>query len=123
MAKSMRCKREKRLRAIRRDMVEPYYEKKDEAKLAAQEAALAAPKLPVKSSSKNTVSMEITPVNTSAPSTSNMDVEMADGSQMKSSLKPLGGIGKKSQRVFKVGKRRRHGKSKGKGGKVKRRHI
>ncbi|PQP97575.1 hypothetical protein Pyn_01921 [Prunus yedoensis var. nudiflora] len=28
MAKSMRCKREKRLRAIRREMVEPYYDKK-----------------------------------------------------------------------------------------------
>ncbi|KAG9158710.1 hypothetical protein Leryth_027333 [Lithospermum erythrorhizon] len=49
MAKSMRSKREKRLRAIRREMVEPLYEKKDAAKLAAQEAALAAPKLPVRS--------------------------------------------------------------------------
>ncbi|XP_050371383.1 uncharacterized protein LOC126789297 [Argentina anserina] len=121
MAKSMRCKREKRLRAIRRDMVEPYYEKKDEAKLAAQEAALAAPKLPVKSSSKASSSMEFTPVSTSTPSDNGMDVEMADGSQTKSSLKPFGGVGKKSQRVFKVGKRRRHGK--GKGSKVKRRHI
>ena len=65
MAKSMRCKREKRLRAIRREMVEPYYEKKDEAKLAAQEAALAAPKLPVKPSSKASSSMEITPISTS----------------------------------------------------------
>ncbi|MCI14048.1 hypothetical protein A2U01_0035175 [Trifolium medium] len=43
----MRSKREKRLRAIRREIVEPYYEKKEEAKLAAQEAALAAPKLQV----------------------------------------------------------------------------
>lgn len=34
-------------------------------------------------------------------------------------LKPGGGIGKKSKRVFKVGKRRRQGK----GGKVKKRHI
>ncbi|KAL0400992.1 UNVERIFIED_CONTAM: hypothetical protein Slati_4129100 [Sesamum latifolium] len=49
MAKSMRSKREKRLRAIRRELVEPIYEKKDAAKLAAQEAALAAPKLPVRS--------------------------------------------------------------------------
>ncbi|KAM1077888.1 hypothetical protein ACFX13_025705 [Malus domestica] len=38
---------EKRLRAIQREMVKPYYDKKDEAKLAAQEAAFAAPKLPV----------------------------------------------------------------------------
>ncbi|KAL2227256.1 UNVERIFIED_CONTAM: hypothetical protein Sindi_2084300 [Sesamum indicum] len=49
MAKSMRSKREKRLRAIRRELVEPIYEKKEAAKLAAQEAALAASKLPVKS--------------------------------------------------------------------------
>ncbi|KAK3005564.1 hypothetical protein RJ639_015809 [Escallonia herrerae] len=48
MAKSMRSKREKRLRAIRREIVEPIYEKKEAAKLAAQEAALNAPKLPVR---------------------------------------------------------------------------
>lgn len=47
----MRSKREKRLRAIRRDIVatEPSVLKKEAAKLAAQEAALAAPKLIVKS--------------------------------------------------------------------------
>ncbi|KAJ4842093.1 hypothetical protein Tsubulata_007938 [Turnera subulata] len=50
MAKSIRSKREKRLRAIRRDMVEPFYDKKDAAKLAALEAALSAPKPPVKPS-------------------------------------------------------------------------
>lgn len=51
MAKSMRCKREKRLRAIKREIVasEPSVLKKEAAKLAAQEAALAAPKLVVKS--------------------------------------------------------------------------
>lgn len=48
------------------------------------------------------------------------DVEMADGNQSMSFLKPVGGVGKKSKRQFKVGKRRRHGKSKGK---VKKRHI
>jgi len=47
MAKSLRSKREKRLRAIRREIVEPFYDKKEAAKLAAQEAALAAPKLPI----------------------------------------------------------------------------
>uniref|UniRef100_A0A6N2JWY7 Uncharacterized protein n=1 Tax=Salix viminalis TaxID=40686 RepID=A0A6N2JWY7_SALVM len=50
MAKSMRSKREKRLRAIRRDLVQPLCDKKDEAKFAVLEAALAAPKLPVKHS-------------------------------------------------------------------------
>lgn len=45
MAKSLRSKREKRLRALRRDLVHPFYDAKDAAKLAAQEAALAAPKV------------------------------------------------------------------------------
>ncbi|KAI3679022.1 hypothetical protein L6452_38329 [Arctium lappa] len=44
MAKSMRSKKEKRLRAIRREMVQLLYEKKDEAKFAALEAALNAPR-------------------------------------------------------------------------------
>ena len=60
MAKSMRSKREKRLRAIRREMVEPLYQKKEEAKLAAQEAALNAPKLPVRSHNTDASSMDLT---------------------------------------------------------------
>ena len=50
------------------------------------------------------------------------DVEMDDGNQKNGSLKPLGGVGKKSKRQFKVGKRKHNKKGKGKG-KVKRRHI
>lgn len=50
------------------------------------------------------------------------DVEMADGNENMSFLKPVGGVGKKSKRQFKVGKRRHHGKNKGKG-KIKKRHI
>lgn len=71
MAKSMRSKREKRLRAIRRDIVatEPTVLKKEAAKLAAQEAALAAPKLIVKSPFSPTT------IDTSA-STSNTDTKM-----------------------------------------------
>ena len=50
MAKSMRCKRVKRLRAIRREIVEKeaFTLTRDDAKSAAIEAALAAPKLPVR---------------------------------------------------------------------------
>ncbi|KAK2998426.1 hypothetical protein RJ639_024631 [Escallonia herrerae] len=84
MAKSMRSKREKRLRAIRREIVEPIYEKKEAAKLAAQEAALNAPKLPV-------------------------HVEMADGNKSMRSLKPLG---KKMKKKIKIAKRKGHGKGK-----------
>jgi hypothetical protein len=48
MAKSLRSKREKRLRTLRRELVEPFYDKKEAAKLAAQAAALEAPPLPVR---------------------------------------------------------------------------
>ncbi|KAK7319216.1 hypothetical protein RJT34_03934 [Clitoria ternatea] len=105
MAKSLRSKKEKRLRAIRREIVEPLYEKKEAAKLAVQEAALAAPKLKV-----------FTPSNTAMDATTsnntNMDVEMADGGQSSASLKPVGGIGKKSKKKFKLAKRKRGGKGK-----------
>lgn len=59
MAKSLRSKREKRLRAIRREIVEPHYQKKDEAKLAALEAALAAPKLPAPAPASASASMQL----------------------------------------------------------------
>ncbi|KAL3523188.1 hypothetical protein ACH5RR_016022 [Cinchona calisaya] len=112
MAKSMRSKREKRLRAIRREMVEPLYQKKEEAKLAAQEAALNAPKLPVRSPNAATATMDLT----AAASNSNnndMDVEMAINESMKA-LKP---IGKKLKKKIKLAKRKHHGK-----GKIRRKH-
>ncbi|CAH8382658.1 unnamed protein product [Eruca vesicaria subsp. sativa] len=48
MAKSMRCKRVKRLRAIRREIVEKesFTVTREDVKSTAIEAALAAPKLP-----------------------------------------------------------------------------
>lgn len=64
MAKSLRSKKEKRLRAIRRELVEPFYDKKEAAKLAAQEAALAAPKLEVPSKSNNTMDVTTSTGNT-----------------------------------------------------------
>ncbi|WOL03350.1 hypothetical protein Cni_G12070 [Canna indica] len=113
MAKSLRSKRKKRLRTLRREIVEPFYEKKEEAKLAAQEAALAAPKLPVK-----------TPISADEPTaeiSAAMDVEMADGgSGSKSLLKPVGGIGKKKLKK----KLKLKGKKRGKGkGKISKRRI
>ncbi|CAM8971550.1 hypothetical protein QQ045_030107 [Rhodiola kirilowii] len=122
MAKSMRCKRVKRLRAIKRDMVEPYYEKKDEAKQTALEAALAAPKLPVREkSSAMELSASVSAPAPAAENTSNsMDLEMDDAAKDNQSLKPKGGIGKKRQ--FKVGKGKRGSKGKGKG-KVRRKNI
>ncbi|TKY59720.1 hypothetical protein E2542_SST16814 [Spatholobus suberectus] len=107
MAKSLRSKREKRLRAIRREIVEPFYDKKEAAKLAAQEAALAAPKLQVPSQSNTAMD-----ASTSNNNTTNMDVEVADGSQSMASLKPVGGIGKKLKKKLKMAKNKRRGKGK-----------
>ncbi|KMT06161.1 hypothetical protein BVRB_7g163300 [Beta vulgaris subsp. vulgaris] len=115
MAKSLRSKREKRLRAIRREIVEPFYEKKDAAKLAAQEAAMAAPKLPTRTTT--TTSMDLT--SSAPPSSSNaMDVDMADRSQGIGHLKPVGGVGKKLKKKLKIGKAKNRGN-----GKIRRKHI
>ncbi|KAL2467461.1 Uncharacterized protein Adt_43312 [Abeliophyllum distichum] len=108
MAKSMRSKREKRLRAIRRELVQPIYDQKEAAKLAVQEAALAAPKLP----SKPTPATSTAAATTLFPSNNddgNMDVEMTDGGQTSKVLKP---IGKKLKKKIKIAKRKSHGKGK-----------
>ncbi|KAG0476357.1 hypothetical protein HPP92_012766 [Vanilla planifolia] len=112
MAKSMRSKRKKRLRSLRREIAECFYEKKESAKLAVQEAALAAPKLPVPENERGQAE----------PSTV-MDVEMADGGtshgdDSRSLLKPTGGVGKKllkkKLQLKKLKKLNRRGKGKGK---------
>ncbi|XP_075492862.1 uncharacterized protein LOC142530865 [Primulina tabacum] len=114
MAKSMRSKREKRLRAIRRDLVEPFYDKKEAAKLAVQEAALAAPKLPVKASPA-AEAMDVTAeAITSVAKDDDDDMEMANGNQSSKFLKP---IGKKLKRKIKISKRKHHRK-----GKIRRKH-
>ncbi|XP_057971500.1 uncharacterized protein LOC131160151 [Malania oleifera] len=110
MAKSLRCKREKRLRAIRREIVEPFYEKKDAAKLAAQEAALAAPKLPVRPTPDTSAAAMETASTVAASPFVAMDVEMVESNQNKGHLKPHGGIGKKLKKKFKMGKGKRRGK-------------
>ncbi|KAG8390233.1 hypothetical protein BUALT_Bualt01G0062500 [Buddleja alternifolia] len=106
MAKSMRSKKEKRLRAIRRELVQPMYDVKDAAKFAAQEAALAAPKLPVKSSA---ASDDTSAAASSFVDNSGMDVEMADGNGSGRFLKP---IGKKLKKKIKIAKKKYHGKGK-----------
>ncbi|KAL3679027.1 hypothetical protein R1sor_021983 [Riccia sorocarpa] len=45
MGKSIRSKRKKRLRTLKREIVEPHYDAKDVAKLAIAAAAMAAPKI------------------------------------------------------------------------------
>ncbi|KAF5818201.1 hypothetical protein HanRHA438_Chr02g0063581 [Helianthus annuus] len=105
MVKSMRCKREKRLRAIKREMVAPLYEKKEEAKLAALEAAMNAPKLPVRTRRDETTTMD---ASTATP-TADIDVEMDEGNQTANSLKS---IGRKLKKKLKLGKKKYRGKGK-----------
>ncbi|XP_078437826.1 uncharacterized protein LOC144708400 [Wolffia australiana] len=109
MAKSLRSKMQRRLRTLRRDLAQPFYDKKDAAKIAAQEAALEAPKLPVPQYKKpaqdegDEIGSEIT---TTQVSGNAMDVEMTEGVVPKKSsfLKARGGIGKNSRKKQK-GKR------------------
>lgn len=111
----MRSKREKRLRAIRREIVEPFYEKKEAAKLAAQEAALSAPKLPVRTSTNNTsASMDVSSSLPPSSSTLSMDIDMADNNKGMG-LKP---VGKKMKKKLKIAKGKKRGK-----GKIRRKHI
>ncbi|KAI7755950.1 hypothetical protein M8C21_014551 [Ambrosia artemisiifolia] len=104
MAKSMRCKREKRLRAIKREMVAPIYEKKEEAKLAALEAAMNAPKLPVRTRPDESAAMDA-----STLTAADMDVEMDEGNQTAKSLKPMG---RKLKKKLKLNKKKYRGKGK-----------
>ncbi|KAF8111846.1 hypothetical protein N665_0072s0057 [Sinapis alba] len=107
MAKSMRCKRVKRLRAIRREIVEKesFTLTRDDAKSAAIEAALAAPKLPVRLPPPSPFIEVATPTSDS-PSAKAMDVEMDDEKHHKS-LKP---IGRKLKKKFKLGMKNRRSK-------------
>ncbi|CAN7031015.1 hypothetical protein IGI04_030614 [Brassica rapa subsp. trilocularis] len=112
MAKSMRCKRVKRLRAIRREIVEKesFTLTREDAKSAAIEAALAAPKLPVRLPPPSPFMEVATPTSESASVSGTvanaMDVEMDDEKHNKS-LKP---IGRKLKKKFKLGMKNRRSK-------------
>ncbi|KAK9152591.1 hypothetical protein Sjap_000071 [Stephania japonica] len=122
MAKSQRSKREKRLRSIRREIADPFHEKKETAKLSAQAAALAAPKLPVRSQNTSNNSMEIATATDINKNSLSMDVDMTEGGSTydhsSKSLKAVGGVGKKMKKKLKIGKGKRRGK-----GKIRRKHI
>ncbi|XP_052182179.1 uncharacterized protein LOC127794916 [Diospyros lotus] len=115
MAKSIRSKREKRLRALRRGIVQPFYDNKDAAKHAAQEAALAAPKLATRSADNGSGTTAMDMIASASATSASMDVEMAEGNQ---NLKPRGGIGKKKMKKIKIAKRKNRGK-----GKIRKKHI
>uniref|UniRef100_A0A0E0DI68 Uncharacterized protein n=1 Tax=Oryza meridionalis TaxID=40149 RepID=A0A0E0DI68_9ORYZ len=113
MAKSLRSKREKRLRTLRREVAQPFYDKKEAAKLAAQAAALEAPALPVRAPPPPNDSGGSRAASSSA---SAMDVEMADegNNKSKSFLKPIGSISKKKVQLhLKIKKDKRKARKKG----------
>ena len=58
MGKSIRSKRLKRLRTLKRELVTPHYDEKELAKMAAMEAALAAPKVEIPKKRSQVESME-----------------------------------------------------------------
>lgn len=58
MGKSIRSKRLKRLRTLKRELVTPHYDEKELAKMAAMEAALAAPKVEIPKKRAQVESME-----------------------------------------------------------------
>ena len=88
-------------------MVEPINDKKDAAKLAIQEAALAAPKLPVKPTRAD---------DDASVSIAAMEVETAaDDNQSSKFLKP---IGNKLKKKIKIVKKKSHGK-----GKIRRKNV
>ncbi|KAF0894035.1 hypothetical protein E2562_033915 [Oryza meyeriana var. granulata] len=112
MAKSLRSKREKRLRTLRREIAQPFYDKKEAAKIAAQAAALEAPKLPVRAPPP---SQDSGSSRAAASSASAMDIEMADeGNNRSKSLKPIGSISKKKVQLhLKIKKDKRKARKKG----------
>uniref|UniRef100_A0A0D9W9B3 Uncharacterized protein n=1 Tax=Leersia perrieri TaxID=77586 RepID=A0A0D9W9B3_9ORYZ len=115
MAKSLRSKREKRLRTLRREIAQPFYDKKEAAKIAAQAAALEAPKLPVRAPPPSSQDSGSSRAAAASGSASAMDVEMADeGNNRKSFLKPIGSISKKKVQLhLKIKKDKRKARKKG----------
>eukprot|EP00252_Welwitschia_mirabilis_P011176 TRINITY_DN25130_c0_g1_i1.p1 TRINITY_DN25130_c0_g1~~TRINITY_DN25130_c0_g1_i1.p1 ORF type:complete len:107 (+),score=21.26 TRINITY_DN25130_c0_g1_i1:225-545(+) len=103
MAKSIRSKRKKRLRTLRREISEKFYDSKEQAKLAAQAAALAAPKVQVRSQ------MDIQPEG-GGDNAIPMAIDGSSGQEK--TLKPVGGIKKQSSKNLRLKKRKHKRKHK-----------
>ncbi|CAN6872133.1 unnamed protein product [Brassica oleracea] len=87
MAKSMRCKRVKRLKAIRREIVEKesFTLTREDAKSAAMEVALAAPKLPGRLPPPSPIMEVAAPTSESASVSANV-MGMEQGEEINPSL-------------------------------------
>ncbi|KAJ7553661.1 hypothetical protein O6H91_06G107800 [Diphasiastrum complanatum] len=109
MGKSIRSKRKKRLRTLKRELVEPHYDHKDVAKFAAQDAAAAAPKiqLPVRQSRSDAMEIE----HEAGEQTDAMTLAEPESTAGTRRLKARGGIKKRGKSRGKI-KKLRHRKTK-----------
>jgi hypothetical protein len=114
MGKSIRSKRLKRLRTLKRELVAPHYDEKEAAKNAVMEAALAAPKIELPKKRARGEAMEVEepargrPGQTSASMV--IDEAGASTSGNDSKLKARGGIKKRGKSQGRLKKERHHKK-------------
>ncbi|CAM6024555.1 unnamed protein product [Sphagnum balticum] len=112
MGKSIRSKRLKRLRTLKRELVAPHYDAKELAKLAAQEAAAQAPKIELPKRRSDSESMEVEEQTRGRVGQSESDMN-DDGSAVTGRLlQAQGGIKKKRGKSQGRLKKERHHKKK-----------
>lgn len=120
MGKSIRSKRLKRLRTLKRELVTPHYDEKEQAKMAAMEAALAAPKVEIPKKRSQVESMETeeqqsrgrTGQTSSSSSAMAVDDSAANasgsGKDLTKMLRVRGGIKKRGKSQGRLKKERHH---------------
>jgi hypothetical protein len=123
MGKSIRSKRLKRLRTLKRELVTPHYDEKELAKMAAMEAALAAPKVEIPKKRSQVESMETEEQQSrgrAGQSSSSSSAAMAiddsaanasgSGKDLTNMLRVRGGIKKRGKSQGRLKKERHHKK-------------
>lgn len=115
MGKSIRSKRLKRLRTLKRELVTPHYDEKEAAKNSVMEAALAAPKVEIPKKRLRDEAIEVEEPARGRPgqtSTSMVIDEAGASTSGDSKLKAKGGIKKKRGKSQGRLKKERHHKKK-----------
>lgn len=103
MGKSIRSKRKKRLRTLKRELAQPHYDLKDAAKFAALEAALQAPKVEIP---KKISDMDVEPEYQGRSGAMPMSIDDNSSHDVKG-LKVKGGVKKRSKSKSKLKKEKR----------------
>ncbi|KAG0582011.1 hypothetical protein M758_3G025900 [Ceratodon purpureus] len=114
MGKSIRSKRLKRLRTLKRELVTPHYDEKEALKNSAMEAALAAPKVELPKKRVRDEAMEVEEPTRGRPGQSStamvVDEAGTSTSGNDSKLKARGGIKKRGKSQGRLKKERHHKK-------------